>query len=151
MDGEIPAGLRFSIIGRSFKKQLDGLLREHELTGVQFGVLGELLRLEHGGGEITQRDLEAVSRVTHPTMTEILKRLERKGFVSIRPGELDRRCKCISSTESSAALCHQLRESDERVFSAITEGLSEAERGELLRLTDKMLKNICGKGNETND
>ena len=42
MEKEMPIGLRFSLLHRSFKKQLDELLREKELTGVQFGVLGQL-------------------------------------------------------------------------------------------------------------
>lgn len=149
MEHRMPLGLRFSIIGRSFKKQLDELLREKELTGVQFGVLGELGRLEHSGcGSITQRDLENASHVTHPTMTEILKRLERKGFIRCCPSEHDRRCKLIYSTEKAAALIDDMRTADEKVFASLTGGLSEDEINELLRLTDVMLKNSCGKGKE---
>lgn len=149
MENGMPMGLRFSIIGRSFKRQLDELLREKELTGVQFGVLGQLRRLEHDGcGEISQRDLENASHVTHPTMTEILKRLEKKEFILCRPGESDRRCKLISSTEKAAALMDELRTTDERVFASLSDGLSGEETAELLRLTDIMLKNICAKGKE---
>ena len=149
MEHRMPLGLRFSIIGRSFKKQLDELLREKDLTGVQFGVLGELGRLEHSGCvSITQRDLENASHVTHPTMTEILKRLEKKGFIRCCPSENDRRCKLISSTEKAAALIDEMRTADERVFASLTGGLGEDEINELLRLTDVMLKNSCGKGKE---
>ena len=45
MEQEMPMGLRFSVISRSFKRQLDGLLKEKELTGVQFGVLNGARRL----------------------------------------------------------------------------------------------------------
>ena len=149
MDGMIPPGMRFSIIGRSFKYRLDELLKEEELTGVQLGVLGELGRLERTQcGGISQRDLENASRVTHPTMTEILKRLEKKGFVLCRPGESDRRCKCISSTQKAAELRQELYEADERVFAALTRGMSEEERAELLRLTDIMLTNSCIRRSE---
>lgn len=149
MENGIPLGLRFSVIGRSFKQQLDELLREKELTGVQFGVLAELGRLEHSGlGEISQRDLENASHVTHPTMTEILKRLVKKGFILCRPGESDRRCKLICSTEKAAALIDELRSADAKVFASLTEGLSGDEVSELLRLSDVMLKNTCRKGKE---
>lgn len=148
METELPLGLRLSIIGRSFKQQLDELLREKELTGVQFGVLGQLGRLEHSGERcITQRDLESASRVTHPTMTEILKRLEKKGFILCRPGESDRRCKQISSTAKAAALIDELRSVDERVFASLTVGLSEEAVAEFIRFTDVMLEN-CVKGKE---
>ena len=76
MEKEMPIGLRFSLLHRSFKKQLDEQLKEKELTGVQFGVLGQLGRLERSGqGEVYQKDLELATHVTHPTMTEIIKRL----------------------------------------------------------------------------
>ena len=147
---QMPLGLKFAILGRSFKKQMDELLRERELTGVQFGVLGELLRLEHSGsGQISQRDLESASHVTHPTMTEILKRLEKKGFVLCRPGENDRRCKCVSSTEKTLGLGEELAEADRRVVTALTAGMSEEDVAQLIRLTDIMLKNSC-KGRENN-
>ena len=70
---ELPMGLRFSLLHRAFRKKMDERLSEKELTGVQFGVLSALLRMEQvKTGEISQRDLEEVSHVTHPTMTEIL-------------------------------------------------------------------------------
>lgn len=149
MEQKIPLGLRFSIIGRSFKRQLDELLRERDLTGVQLGVLGQLRRFECGGAvRITQRDLETASHVTHPTMTEMLKRLERKGFINCRHGESDRRCKYISSTEKAELLIQEMAEADNRVFSSLTAGMSEDEIRELLRLTDIMLDNSLHAGKE---
>ena len=52
------------------------------LTAVQLRVLGELSRSESKGvEEINQKDLEKALAVTHPTMTEIIKRLEKKNAV----------------------------------------------------------------------
>lgn len=149
MEAEMPLGIRFSILSRSFKQQLDTLLREKELTGVQFCVLSRLGRLERSGcTAITQRDLEKASHVTHPTMTEILKRLEKKGFIVCRVGETDRRCKLISSTDKAEALAVETSSTEERVAAALTEGMSEEELRELIRLTDIMLKNSCLKGRD---
>lgn len=92
MKSDMPIGLRFSLLHRAFIRQMDQRLLEKDLTGVQFGVLAALIRLEERGeAELSQRDLENASRVTHPTMTEIIKRLEKKGFLLCRPGQLDRR------------------------------------------------------------
>lgn len=149
MEHEMSLGIRFSILDRSFKRQLDVLLREKELTGVQFCVLRQLGRLEHSGcTAITQRDLEKASHVTHPTMTEIIKRLEKKGFIVSRVGETDRRCKLISSTDKAESLAVEMSSTEERVAAALTEGLSEEELRELLRLTDIMIKNSCAKGRD---
>ena len=59
MDRPISLGQRFGFIGRSFKKKLDEMLKEEELTGVQFHVLSALVMLEDAGrDEISQKDLE---------------------------------------------------------------------------------------------
>ena len=147
MRRSIPMGLRFSILHRAFKRKLDERLRELELTGVQFGVLGELDRLERRGeGEINQRALETASHVTHPTMTEILKRLEQKGFIECRPSPADRRNKSISSTEKARSLHQEIERVDEEVYHWLCSGLSPEQEEQLVAITDEMLKNIFEKG-----
>ncbi len=144
MDGTMPVGLRFSILHRSFMKQLDTLLQTEGLTGVQFGVLGQLCKLEEGGTrEVNQRDLETATRVTHPTMTEIVKRLEKQGFVDCAPSARDRRYKSIRSTPKAAALHGRMAALDGDIFARLCRGLTEEEIAALLSITDKMLANAC--------
>ena len=77
MDCEIPIGARFSILHRSFRRRIDELIGEQGLTGVQGFVLCELHRMEMAGlEEINQRDLERATHLSHPTLNEIIKRLE---------------------------------------------------------------------------
>ncbi len=153
----MPKGLRFGILHRTIRRQLDDHVRESELTGVQFGVLGALGRLEHEGCEVTQKLLEQAAHITHATMTELLKKLERKGFVTCRTSETDHRCKVISSTEKARVLHRAIDELDERIFASLCRGLSEEEIAAFLRITDVMLQNAkelndarenppCGKG-----
>lgn len=152
MEHELPYGLRFSLLGRFFKKRLNEQLMEKELTGVQLTVLKELERLEDSGSsEIRQRDLENISHVTHPTMTEILKRLERKEFISCRRSSTDRRSKCISTTEKSRQLRQELSEMDEAVLTELSQGLSREQVAQLWEITNVMLDNAFrayGKGSE---
>ena len=142
MERKMPMGLRFSLLHRAFMKQLNERLQEKELTGVQFGVLSQLRRLRRAGQEeINQRDLEEATHVTHPTMTEIVKRLEKQGFVTCAPRELDRRFKCIRPTEKAAALQQEMDELDGAIFRELCRGLSEEEVGNLTALIDRLLDN----------
>lgn len=139
-----PVGLRFSLLARAIRKQIDDALREDGLTGVQLFVLCELRRLEEAGqAEVNQKDLEQICRVTHPTMTEILQRLEKKGYLTCVRSAKDRRHKKISSTEQTLGLRKRMDEADRRAFAALCEGLSEAETETLLRLTDHLVQNAC--------
>ena len=62
----VPRGLRFAILQKTIRRQMDEYVRETGLTGTQVGVLGELGRLEReSAGEVTQKALEAAAHVTH--------------------------------------------------------------------------------------
>ena len=136
----VPKGLRFAILQKTIRRQMDEYVRETGLTGTQVGVLGELGRLEReSAGEVTQKALEAAAHVTHPTMTELLKKL------------------VVSATERAHELHHAIGVFDDRVFTALCRGLSDGEIAEFLRITDVMLENAknmndarepfpCGRG-----
>ena len=124
------------------KKQIDDYMSGEGLTGVQLFVLCELRKLEKSETrEINQRDLENVSHVSHPTMTEILKRLEKKGYISCCRSEQDRRYKCVRSAEKAQGLGQRMAEADEIAFESLCEGLSEEERAQLISITDVMINN----------
>ena len=136
-------GRRFAIIDRAFKQHLNKKADQLGLTAVQLRVLGELSRLEaFGVSEVNQRDLEQAEQVTHPTMTEMIKRLKKKGFVTCATSTSDRRYKKISCTERSRNLYLELAQADEAITEPICAGLSAEEKAELIRFTDCMLDNI---------
>ena len=155
MKHDLPYGMRFSILGRTFKRQLDERLLEKDLTGVQLGVLKELERLEASdAAEVNQRDLEKASHVTHPTMTEILKRLERKGFIRCCQSSHDRRHKCIFSTEKARQLQQEMSYMDSAILVQLSRGLSQQQLEALGEILDVMLDNAfqtCKKGCDEND
>lgn len=150
MEDKLPVGLRFSLLDRAFKKQLDEMLKDRGLTGVQFFVLGQLSRLEREGStEINQRALENATRVTHPTMTAIIQRLEKGGFIRCETSSSDRRNKNIFSTEKAASLRRDMNELDAEIFARLCRGLEPAQVRALMEITDIMLKNAfenCCKG-----
>ena len=149
LEREMPMGYRFSLLHRAFMRQLNAHLQEKGLTGVQFGVLGQLRRLRRDGREeINQRDLEAATHVTHPTMTEIVKRLEKQGFVVCAQSERDRRFKSIRPTEKAAALQREMDELDESIYQELCRGLTPEEIAVFRTVTDRMLDNFfreCSK------
>jgi DNA-binding MarR family transcriptional regulator len=71
------------------------------LTLPQFTVLNHLVRL---GGDRSPARLAAAFQVTKQTMTSTLQRLERGGYVAIRPDPADGRAKLVSITEDGRAM-----------------------------------------------
>ncbi len=152
MSRPISLGQRFGFIGRSFKRKLDEMLKEEELTGVQFHVLSALVALEEAGkSEISQKDLEQATRLSHATMTEIVKRLEKKEYLACSVSPNDRRCKNIASTKRARQLKDRAAQVDEATADWLCRGLTEEQTAALREITDIMLKNImenCRKGRD---
>ncbi len=143
---DVPIGAKFAIIHRAFRRELDAALREKDLTGAQFGVLRALDRLERErGGEISQRDIEELSRSSHPTMTEILKKLEKKGFIAVSPSAVDGRRKAIRQTEKARELGREMFRIDEETFAKFSSTLGAEEAARIGGMLDCLLENICGQ------
>ncbi len=143
---EIPIGAKFGVIHRAFRRELDAALREKDLTGAQFGALRALARLERErGGEISQRDVEEYCRSAHPTMTEILRKLEKKGFITVAPSAVDGRRKAIRRTEKARELGREMFRINEETFAKLSAGLDPAQTEALGTALDRLLENICGE------
>lgn len=142
MNNKAPLGFRFSVLNRAAKKYIDEQLKAEGLTGVQLFVLGQLERLmDMGQAEINQKDLEKASCVKHPTMTDILKRLERKGYISCARSETDRRNKCIVPTDKGQNVENILRRADGEVFALLCEGLSREQIMQFMAISEVMVAN----------
>ena len=110
------------------------------LTGSQAFFLGYLTH--HREQPVYPRDLEREFEFSHPTVSGILFRLERKGFVTFRAGETDRRRKQILITEKGLqaheAVIRQLDAIEQQALS----GMTEAEIGEFHRLLSLAMNNL---------
>ena len=146
----LPLGLRFSLLHRSCKKKMDEMLQEKGLTGVQFRLLALLIHREQSSQEeIYQKDLEQMLQVSPPTMTDMLRRLERKGFLRCESSSRDRRYKRICSTEKARALEQDVARVERATRDWLCRGLSREQVDQLLAITDVMLQNLapcCSKG-----
>jgi len=143
MRSNIPIGARLSIIGRTFKKELDTILLEEDITSVQFSVLIAILDyMENGETEINQRMLEEAVHVTHPTMTELVKKLCKKDFINSSIDSRDKRRKNISLTEKSLNLLSRLDRAQDEVWLKLSVGLSESETALFLGISNKILDNL---------
>ena len=71
-------------------------------------------------------------------MSELLGKLEKKGFVSRRQSEKDRRSTLVSLTEEGEQQVLQYKAGRERVYKGIMRGLSEEEKQQLFVILKKM-------------
>ena len=93
------------------------------------------------------KDIEDAFHLTHPTVSGLLARMEKKGFIELRPDGHDRRCKRIHILDKGLA-CHALmhdtiRSNEERIVSGFTEEERELFAALLQRAIDNMGGSPC--------
>lgn len=67
-------------------------LSSMDLTASQGRLMGYLA---HCQTPPCPKDIEDVFHLSHPTVSGLLSRLEKKGFLALRPDDADRRCKRV--------------------------------------------------------
>ena len=100
-------------------QRMTNALTDVDLTASQGPILGYIA---HRKAPPCSRDIEEEFRMSHPTVSGLLSRLEKKDFIEFRPDEQDRRCKRIH-------LLPKGREFTERIHRTIRETETQMVRG----------------------
>lgn len=112
-----------------------------DLTPVQSRIMGYLA---HRPEPPCAKDVEEAFQLSHPTVSGILSRLEKKDFVEFRPDPADRRCKRIYVLEKGWEHIEQIhrviRENEERIVS----GFTDEEKEQFASLLERAILNMGG-------
>ena len=121
-------------------------LASMELTAAQGHIMGFVA---HSKTPPCPRDIEEEFRLSHPTVSGLLARLEKKGFIEFRPDPGDRRSKRIFVLPKGHAcidLMHQtIRETEEQLVRDFTEEEKELFNQLLSRAIHNMGGDPCCK------
>jgi DNA-binding MarR family transcriptional regulator len=139
VDGE-SLGLIFRRLSHAAKKETDNNLKRLDLTMSQ-GLVLEYLNNTHVE-ELTQRAIEQHFNLQHPTVSGILKRLEKNGFITTSVNKTDRRVKNIHLTEKAREMELIARQDKQYMEDTMMKGLTKAEVETLRTLLNKVLKNV---------
>lgn len=115
-------------------------LNKMDLTASQ----GRLMAfVAHRGQQPTYaRDVEQALRLTHPTVSGLLSRLEQKGFVELITDPNDRRSKRIVISEKGLACHERMHETIMENESRIVQGFTEEEKALLAQLLQRAIENV---------
>lgn len=133
-------GMLLGMLNNRLSALCNKYMEEIELTDSQSKVLAYLMH--NDDKEVFQRDIEAALKLMNPTVTGILNRLERKGFVIREKSRLDGRYKKVGLTpkgwELRDKLMKKVAESSRYLFRGISDPELEA-FGETLKV---LLRNV---------
>ena len=118
---------------------MNAALEQMDLTAAQGRILSYLA---HCTEPVCPKDVEKRFRLSHPTVSGILSRLEQKGFVALLSDENDRRCKRIRILPKGEE-CHQkIHEAIAQNEEQLVRHFSESEQEQFRQLLSRAIANM---------
>ena len=126
-------------IDTKIKANMDQELSRHDLTFSQSLVI-HLLRLN--GGQLSQKALQDLMKVSHPTVVGLVQRLENNGYVKTEIDENDKRYKIVTLCDIADEFKKDMMRSKERFDKKMFQDLPQEKLDELYQILQKMYENI---------
>ena len=128
----------FKQVLHQMQKQIRETLVDFDLTETQFTLLMGLIVLTKDGRRATQMDLANFMKLDKMMVSEVLRTLEKKGYVNRVSNPEDKRAKSLIVTEKGIKInemaLERTVEIDEQFFSALGD-----DREELVRILKKLI------------
>lgn len=130
----------FRAISHQLKLIGDEKLSKYEVTNYQARILEYISTHENEG--VSQVDLEKVTNRKGPSITNMVKALEKNGFIIRKVSPDDERKKLIYTLPKAKALIDEFNNLFREIEESITLGMSEKQKDELAKLLKIILKNL---------
>ncbi len=133
-------GLIFKRISHAIKKDVDNKMKNWELTMSQAMILEYLSNAP--AVNITQKEIEHHFNLKHPTVSGIIKRLEKHGFLRTEVSATDRRAKNIFTTEKAALIDKKAKMHQAQMEEIFVKGFTRKEIETLRQFLKRILVNV---------
>jgi DNA-binding MarR family transcriptional regulator len=138
-------GHRLRILHWCTDQAVTNALAELELTSAQGRILGYLAMRKTAP---CPKDIEEELRLSHPTVSGLLSRLEKKGFLEFRSDEADRRVKRIYLLDKGKACNASMYETIRSTEEKLVAGFTEEEKEQFFSYLNRAIDNMdCGHCN----
>ncbi len=127
------------VLHSSVDRQITAALAEMDLTAAQGHILGYLRCSQQPP---CPKDIETAFQLSHPTVSGLLSRLEKKGFVDLRTDEYDRRCKRIYLLPKGEQCNERIHNLIENFEARIVQDFSPEEKQQLTALLKRAIHNV---------
>lgn len=132
--------INFKIVNTAIERILNKELAEYEITYTQATVIGYL---KHSANrEICQKDIEASLGLTHPTVSSILSRMEKKGMIETKCMRSDNRYKTIYLTPKALEISGDIYNVIERIKQELFSEIQASEQQYLDTIMLKLISNL---------
>ena len=133
-------GLLFKQLSIAFENNLQREAGRYGLTPAQASILSYLEAADH---PVNQRELEYHFKLSNPTVTGLMKRMESKGFINRVANPEDGRSKYIELTPKALEVSSSVRSNLLALEGHMMQDLSPEEEEVFHELLVRVLKRIC--------
>lgn len=135
-------GHHFRVLHWCTAGMLNEAVAEYGLTASQGRILGFIANQSEAP---CAKDLEDFFRLSHPSISGVLKRLEQKGFIKFQPDADDHRCRRIYM-QPKGQECHEnIRRQIDVIENRIVEGFSPEEAELFYQFLNRSITNMGGE------
>lgn len=128
----------------SISQRMNNALADLELTSSQGRIMGYLA---HCSQPPCPRDIEEQFQLSHPTVSGLLARLEKKDFIRLMPDPIDRRCKRIYIQPKGLSCMESMHRTIAGIEQELVTGFTPEEQQQfrdlLRRATQNMGADLC--------
>ncbi len=135
------AGRLVNMLSNQIRRQFRLPVSEKELTGAQSNILHYIL-MEASNRDLFQKDIEIEFGMRPPTASELLRALERKGFIRREITEYDARLKKITITERALEIKAQVERDTEELEQRMQKDITKTDLEVFYRVMNQMLRNL---------
>lgn len=112
------------------------ILAPYELTNTQYKIMMTLY--QNQDKPIRQTDIEESFSMTNPTVTGIIKNLEKKNLVKRIQNPDDKRSKLVILTDKAVSMLEEISKLGEFIETQVTKNLTDEECRQLIALLKKI-------------
>lgn len=134
-------GPKLRMLFSMIDQQISAALEDMDLTCSQGHVMGFVMRRKTMP---CPKDVEEAFGLSHPTVSGLLSRLERKGFLELIPDEVDRRCKRIRVLPKGRECMGRLHTGIQETERKIVDGFTPEEQNAFFQFLDRAICNLGG-------
>lgn len=141
-------GVLFKQLSIAFENNLQRSAAQYDLTPAQASIIIYLENVDHA---VNQRELEHYFKLSNPTVTGLMKRMEAKGFINRISNPEDGRSKYIQLTPKAKEVCSGVSLNMQTLEREMMQDLSPEEEELFHDMLMRVLKRICICRNEKNE